>query len=74
MLILDSDLKTYNRGTEAGNIYTLRDIKSPSVSIELGILNNPDDVRKLSERNYFTTAATSILEGLSEYINSGIKG
>lgn len=56
-----------NQGTKFQNFMVLRDNAQPSILLELGYLNNPEDHQLIASKDYRETVAKSIASGLKEY-------
>ena len=60
-----------NRKTKVGkDIYILENIDNPAVLIECGFLSNPEEAKKLSEKEYQKILSFSIICGIIEYMNT----
>lgn len=60
-----------NRNIKAGkDIYVLENIDNPAVLIECGFLSNPEEAKKLSEKEYQKILSFSIICGIIEYMNT----
>jgi len=59
---------TNNRMTKSGSdLYILENSKNPAVILECGFLSNPDECKKLSEKEYQKELCFAILCGIIEY-------
>jgi N-acetylmuramoyl-L-alanine amidase len=59
-----------NRKIKAGkDIYILENIDNVSVLIECGFLSNPEEAKKLSQKEYQKILSFSIICGIIEYMN-----
>ena len=59
-----------NRVPKPGkDIYLLENLDNPAILIECGFLTNPDECKKLSEKEYQKQLSFSILCGIIEYID-----
>ena len=59
-----SNKRTIKEGNE---IYVLKNCKLPAILIECGFISNPDESKKLSEKEYQKELCFSILCGIIEY-------
>ena len=62
-----SNLTLKNQGTKFQNFLVLRENKQPSILLELGYLNNPDDNKLIESTEYQENIAKSIASALKEY-------
>lgn len=59
-----------NRKIKAGkDIYVLENINNVAVLVECGFLSNPEEAKKLSEKEYQKMLSFSIICGIIEYMN-----
>ena len=59
-----------NRKTKEGkNMYVLENINNVAVLIECGFMSNPEELKKLSEKEYQKELSFSIVCGIIEYIS-----
>lgn len=63
--ILDK-VGTLNRGVKEASYYVLRMTKMPAVLVELGFINNPDDVQKLIHKKQ--AFAEAIYKGIDDFV------
>ena len=62
---------TNNRQIKKGDdIYILKNMDNTAVLIECGFLSNPEEARKLSQKEYQKILSFSIICGIIEYINT----
>lgn len=61
------NLTLKNQGTKFQNFLVLRENKQPSILLELGYLNNPDDNKLIESTEYQENIAKSIASALKEY-------
>ena len=62
--------KENNRTTKPGkDMYLLENIKNTAVLIECGFMTNPEELKKLSEKEYQKQLSFSIVCGIIEYID-----
>ena len=61
------NLTLKSQGTEFQNFLVLRENKQPSILLELGYLNNPDDNKLIESTEYQENIAKSIASALKEY-------
>lgn len=60
-----------NRKVKAGEgMYILENIDNPSILVECGFLTNPEECRKLSEKEYQKSLSFSIFCGIMEYMKN----
>jgi N-acetylmuramoyl-L-alanine amidase len=60
-----------NRNIKVGkDIYILENVDNPAVLIECGFLSNPEEAKKLSEKEYQKILSFSIICGIIEYMNT----
>lgn len=67
---LSKNLPLPNNGNRFGNYLVLRENMQPSVLLELGYMNNPDDVSTFNTSHYQELVADSILNALTDYFNN----
>lgn len=71
---VNSHLGTYgplnNNGYRPGNYYVLRNNPAPSLLLELGYMNNSNDLAYIQSSDYQATVADAIYLGLSEYFSN----
>uniref|UniRef100_A0A7C4YC70 N-acetylmuramoyl-L-alanine amidase n=1 Tax=candidate division WOR-3 bacterium TaxID=2052148 RepID=A0A7C4YC70_UNCW3 len=58
---------TTNRGVQQANFYVLRLNYMPAVLIETLFITNPDDAKKLKDKNFLDKLAKSIAKGIKNY-------
>ena len=61
------NLTLKSQGTKFQNFLVLRENKQPSILLELGYLNNPDDNKLIESTEYQENIAKSIVSALKEY-------
>lgn len=61
------NLTLKSQGTKFQNFLVLRENKQPSILLELGYLNNPDDNKLIESTEYQENIAKSITSALKEY-------
>ena len=61
------NLTVKSQGTKFQNFLVLRENKQPSILLELGYLNNPDDNKLIESSEYQENIAKSIASALKEY-------
>ena len=61
------NLTLKSQGTKFQNFLVLRENKQPSILLELGYLNNPDDNKLIESTEYQENIAKSIASALKEY-------
>lgn len=66
---LSKNLPLGNNGTRFGNYLVLRENAQPAILLELGYMNNPEDVSTFNTSHYQQLVADSILNALTEYFN-----
>lgn len=66
---LSKNLPLENNGTRFGNYLVLRENTQPAVLLELGYMNNADDVSTFNTSHYQQLVADSVLNALSNYFN-----
>ncbi len=59
-----------SRGLKANQWFVVRNVKMPSVLVELGFITNPKEVRLMDTPAYLKKCAQGIYNGLSNFINS----
>ncbi len=59
-----------SRGLKANQWFVVRNVKMPSVLVELGFITNKKEVRLMDSPAYLKKCAQGIYNGLSEFINS----
>lgn len=64
-----ADLPITSRGTATGNYQVLRENLQPSLLIEMGYMNNEEDLATLTTVNYQQQLAQSITQALLTYFN-----
>ncbi|WP_066026384.1 N-acetylmuramoyl-L-alanine amidase family protein [Enterococcus mundtii] len=64
-----ADLPIASRGTATGNYQVLRENLQPSLLIEMGYMNNDEDLATLTTVNYQQQLAQSITQALLTYFN-----
>lgn len=64
-----ADLLITSRGTATGNYQVLRENLQPSLLIEMGYMNNDEDLATLTTVNYQQQLAQSITQALLTYFN-----
>lgn len=67
---LMNNLPLENRGVELGNFQVLRENTRPSLLLELGYMNNDDDLQTFMTDRYQEQVAEALLEGLTTYIHA----
>lgn len=63
------DMKRYNRGIKTSTFYVLRNVKAPSVLVELGFISNSTEEAQLNNASYQGQFANSIAKGILKYLN-----
>lgn len=58
-----------NRGIEFGNFLVIRDVKVPSILLEMGYINDDDDFKHIENQQYQETVAQDVENGVNNYIN-----
>jgi len=58
---------TVDRGLKRQAFYVLREISCPATLIEVGFLSNPDEVRRMVDKNWQASCAQSIAAGVLAY-------
>ncbi|AMP20193.1 hypothetical protein AZF37_02500 [endosymbiont 'TC1' of Trimyema compressum] len=58
---------SYNRGVKRADFLVLREIKAPSVLLEVGFLSNPSDAALLKDSNYRTRVVNGIVQGIYRF-------
>ena len=64
---ISRNLTLKSQGTKFQNFLVLRENKQPSILLELGYLNNPDDNKLIESTEYQENIAKSIVSALKEY-------
>lgn len=64
-----NDLPLQNRGVEVGDYYVLRETTLPSVLLEMGYMNNPDDFKIIREKSYRKKIAADLKTSLVNWFN-----
>lgn len=64
---LGSTLPLQNNGTKFGDFLVIRENTQPSLLLELGYMNNEDDVKTFNSDYYRSLVAESIYQALSDY-------
>ena len=64
---ISRNLTLKSQGTKFQNFLVLRENKQPSILLELGYLNNPDDNKLIESTEYQENIAKSIASALKEY-------
>ncbi|WP_429970842.1 N-acetylmuramoyl-L-alanine amidase [Fructilactobacillus sp. Tb1] len=59
-----------NRGVEFGNFLVVRDVKVPSVLLEMGYINSDKDFKHIENPEYQELVAKDVKHGVTDYINS----
>ncbi|MGO4960692.1 N-acetylmuramoyl-L-alanine amidase [Jeotgalibaca porci] len=67
---LSKNLPLPNNGSRFGNFLVLRENAQPAILLELGYMNNPDDVANFNTSHYQNLVADSILNALTDYFNN----
>lgn len=67
---LSKNLPLPNNGSRFGNYLVLRENTQPAILLELGYMNNPDDVYTFNTSHYQELVADSILNALTDYFNN----
>lgn len=67
---LSKNLPLPNNGSRFGNFLVLRENAQPAILLELGYMNNPDDVATFNTSHYQNLVADSILNALTDYFNN----
>lgn len=67
---LSKNLPLLNNGSRFGNFLVLRENAQPAILLELGYMNNPDDVATFNTSHYQNLVADSILNALTDYFNN----
>lgn len=65
-----SNIPIDNRGIQFGDFLVIRDVKVPSVLLEMGYINDNDDFKHIESPQYQATIAQDVTEGIEKYINS----
>lgn len=61
--------ENFDRGVKQAGFYVLSGAYMPSALIEIGFITNPEEEKKLKDKNYIEKICKKILEGLKEFIN-----
>jgi len=61
--------ENFDRGVKQAGFYVLLGAYMPSALIEIGFITNPEEEKKLKDKNYIEKICKKILEGLKEFIN-----
>jgi len=61
--------KVHKRQVQSAGFAVLKSPDVPSILVETAYISNPEEERKLRDRNYQTQLATAILQGLRNYFN-----
>ena len=61
--------ENFDRGVKQAGFYVLLGAYMPSALIEIGFITNPEEEKKLRDKNYIEKICKKILEGLKEFIN-----
>ena len=67
---LTSGKQVKNRGVKRAPMVILINAKVPAVLVEVGFISNPTEGKKLTTKAYQRQLATSIAEGIEQYIKS----
>lgn len=59
--------KANNRGIKRNSFSVLREIKMPAILIELGFLDNEQEIRKIKDDSYLQILAEAIFNGIKKY-------
>jgi N-acetylmuramoyl-L-alanine amidase CwlD len=65
--ILDSNLRTSNRGIKRANFYVLKNNPVPSVLVEGGFISNPEDRRELYNPSYRQKLAELLADAIDRF-------
>lgn len=61
--------KVHKRQVQSAGFAVLKSPDVPSILVETAYISNPEEERKLRDRNYQTQLASAILQGLRNYFN-----
>ncbi len=64
-----NECKTKDRGVQQANFYVLRLNYMPAVLIETLFITNPEDAKKLKDKNFLDKLAKSIANGIKKYVD-----
>ena len=64
------DVKSNNRGVEAGNFYVLKKVTAPAILIELGYISSKSEESLLNSTSYQNKISEAIAKGIYTYLNS----
>lgn len=56
-----------------GEIYILRNVNRPSVIVECGFLSNPEEAKKLADKDYQSKLAQAIFAGIEDFFNKSFQ-
>lgn len=65
-----TNLPLDNRGIQFGNFLVIRDVKVPSVLLEMGYINDDDDFKHIENPEYQEQVAQNVKNGINDYINA----
>jgi len=60
--------ESVDRGVKSAFFYVLKEVKMPSVLVEIGFVTNSDEAKRLLDKNYQKRVAKGIAEGIGEFI------
>lgn len=64
-----NECKTKDRGVQQANFYVLRLNYMPAVLIETLFITNPEDAKKLKDKNFLDKLSKSIANGIKKYVD-----
>lgn len=64
-----NECKTKDRGVQQANFYVLRLNYMPAVLIETLFITNPEDAKKLKDKNFIDKLSKSIANGIKKYVD-----
>ncbi|MFJ1626549.1 N-acetylmuramoyl-L-alanine amidase [Marinilactibacillus psychrotolerans] len=56
-----------NRGVKSANFHVIRETRMPAILLELGFMDNKNDLRKITNNNYQNKLAEAIVLGIDSY-------
>ncbi|MFF0826449.1 N-acetylmuramoyl-L-alanine amidase [Brevibacillus sp. NPDC003359] len=59
-----------DRGVKKVHFFVVKDTKMPAVLLEVGYLTNPSDEQKLFEEDFQYRIATSVIEGIQDFLRT----
>jgi N-acetylmuramoyl-L-alanine amidase len=60
-----------DRGVRQNAFYVIKNARTPSILVEIGIVSHPDEGRKLATSAYRDTVARALASGIMEFVNNG---